>query len=117
MPSPRTLLDGMTTRTSTARSEAMARIVAFGGTGYTGANVIRQAASRGHRVDSVSRMASRLVEVYGKLARLSSESGAPCRSVASARCGPRPERRALSRVRFDEIGTPAHHREHIGIAC
>ncbi|GAA2729317.1 NAD(P)-dependent oxidoreductase [Cellulomonas aerilata] len=33
----------------------MATIVVFGGTGYTGANVVREAASRGHRVISVSR--------------------------------------------------------------
>lgn len=33
----------------------MATIVVFGGTGYTGANVVREAASRGHRVVSVSR--------------------------------------------------------------
>jgi putative NADH-flavin reductase len=33
----------------------MATIVVFGGTGYTGGNVAREAASRGHRVISVSR--------------------------------------------------------------
>ena len=33
----------------------MARIVVFGGTGYTGANVVREAASRGHEVVAVSR--------------------------------------------------------------
>lgn len=33
----------------------MATIVVFGGTGYTGANIVREAASRGHRVISVSR--------------------------------------------------------------
>jgi putative NADH-flavin reductase len=33
----------------------MATIVVFGGTGYTGGNVVREAASRGHRVISVSR--------------------------------------------------------------
>ncbi len=33
----------------------MATIVVFGGTGYTGGNVVREAASRGHRVVSVSR--------------------------------------------------------------
>jgi len=33
----------------------MARIVVFGGTGYTGSNVVREAASRGHEVVSVSR--------------------------------------------------------------
>lgn len=33
----------------------MARIVVFGGTGYTGSNVIREAAVRGHEVVSVSR--------------------------------------------------------------
>ncbi len=33
----------------------MAHIVVFGGTGYTGGNVVREAASRGHRVVSVSR--------------------------------------------------------------
>lgn len=33
----------------------MARIVVFGGTGYTGGNVVREAASRGHEVVSVSR--------------------------------------------------------------
>jgi uncharacterized protein len=33
----------------------MATIVVFGGTGYTGANVVREAASRGHQVVSVSR--------------------------------------------------------------
>ena len=94
----------------------MATIVVFGGTGYTGSNIVREAASRGHQVVSVSRsqpqeriegvryeagvaedlapglipgsdvvvatlsprgdMAGRLVEVYGRLARLSAESGA-----------------------------------------
>lgn len=33
----------------------MATIVVFGGTGYTGANIVRQAASRGHQIVSVSR--------------------------------------------------------------
>ena len=33
----------------------MATIVVFGGTGYTGAHVVREAASRGHQVVSVSR--------------------------------------------------------------
>jgi uncharacterized protein len=33
----------------------MATIVVFGGTGYTGGNVVREAASRGHQVISVSR--------------------------------------------------------------
>jgi putative NADH-flavin reductase len=33
----------------------MATIVVFGGTGYTGANIVREAASRGHRVMAVSR--------------------------------------------------------------
>jgi len=33
----------------------MASIVVFGGTGYTGANIVREAASRGHQVVSVSR--------------------------------------------------------------
>jgi putative NADH-flavin reductase len=33
----------------------MATIVVFGGTGYTGANIVREAASRGHQVVSVSR--------------------------------------------------------------
>lgn len=33
----------------------MATIVVFGGTGYTGDNIVRVAASRGHRVVSVSR--------------------------------------------------------------
>lgn len=33
----------------------MATIVVFGGTGYTGANIVREAASRGHDVVSVSR--------------------------------------------------------------
>lgn len=33
----------------------MARIVVVGGTGYTGSNVVREAASRGHQVVSVSR--------------------------------------------------------------
>ena len=33
----------------------MATIVVFGGTGYTGGNVVREAAARGHRVISVSR--------------------------------------------------------------
>jgi uncharacterized protein len=33
----------------------MAKIVVFGGTGYTGGNVVREAASRGHDVTSVSR--------------------------------------------------------------
>ncbi|MEP7055212.1 MAG: NAD(P)H-binding protein [Actinomycetota bacterium] len=33
----------------------MANIVVFGGTGYTGGNVAREAASRGHKVVSVSR--------------------------------------------------------------
>jgi putative NADH-flavin reductase len=33
----------------------MAKIVVFGGTGYTGSNVVREAASRGHEVVSVSR--------------------------------------------------------------
>jgi putative NADH-flavin reductase len=37
----------------------MATIVVFGGTGYTGANIVREAASRGHRVISVSRSAPR----------------------------------------------------------
>jgi len=35
----------------------MATIVVFGGTGYTGANIAREAVSRGHRVVSVSRSA------------------------------------------------------------
>ncbi|MCW2714272.1 MAG: NADH-flavin reductase [Frankiales bacterium] len=33
----------------------MAKIIVFGGTGYTGGNVVREAASRGHEVVSVSR--------------------------------------------------------------
>lgn len=33
----------------------MATIVVFGGTGYTGANIVREASARGHRVISVSR--------------------------------------------------------------
>ena len=33
----------------------MATIVVFGGTGYTGANIVREAASRGHAVVAVSR--------------------------------------------------------------
>ena len=33
----------------------MATIVVFGGTGYTGSNIVREAASRGHQVISVSR--------------------------------------------------------------
>ena len=33
----------------------MATVVVFGGTGYTGSNVVREAASRGHQVVSVSR--------------------------------------------------------------
>lgn len=33
----------------------MARIVVFGGTGYSGGNVVQEAASRGHQVVSVSR--------------------------------------------------------------
>jgi putative NADH-flavin reductase len=33
----------------------MATIVVFGGTGYTGGNIVREAASRGHQVVSVSR--------------------------------------------------------------
>lgn len=33
----------------------MATIVVFGGTGYTGGNIVREAASRGHQVTSVSR--------------------------------------------------------------
>ena len=33
----------------------MATIVVFGGTGYTGGNIAREAASRGHHVISVSR--------------------------------------------------------------
>jgi putative NADH-flavin reductase len=33
----------------------MATIVVFGGTGYTGSNIVREAASRGHHVISVSR--------------------------------------------------------------
>jgi putative NADH-flavin reductase len=33
----------------------VARIVVFGGTGYTGGNIVREAASRGHHVVSVSR--------------------------------------------------------------
>lgn len=35
----------------------MATVVVFGGTGYTGSNVVREAASRGHQVVSVSRSA------------------------------------------------------------
>ena len=35
----------------------MATIVVFGGTGYTGANIVREAAARGHEVISVSRSA------------------------------------------------------------
>jgi uncharacterized protein len=35
----------------------MATIVVFGGSGYTGSNIIREAASRGHEVISVSRSA------------------------------------------------------------
>ena len=33
----------------------MAKIVVFGGTGYTGGHLVREAASRGHEVVSVSR--------------------------------------------------------------
>ena len=35
----------------------MATIVVFGGTGYTGGHIVRESASRGHRVVSVSRSA------------------------------------------------------------
>lgn len=41
----------------------MVKIVVFGGTGYTGANVVREAAARGHEVVSVSR--SRPTEPVG----------------------------------------------------
>lgn len=94
----------------------MATIVVVGGTGYTGGNIVREAASRGHAVISVSRsepaervpgvryelgnaedvaarvvpgadvvvaalsprgdMAGRLVQVYGRLARLAAQAGA-----------------------------------------
>jgi putative NADH-flavin reductase len=94
----------------------MSTIVVFGGTGYTGGNVVREAASRGHQVIAVSRtepkgpipgvryevgqvedvaprvvpgadvvvaalsprgdMVGRLVDAYGRLARLSAEAGA-----------------------------------------
>src|SRR3954453_7057804 len=37
------------------RSIRMATIVVFGGTGYTGGNIVREGASRGHQVISVSR--------------------------------------------------------------
>ena len=37
----------------------MVSIVVFGGTGYTGGNIVREAASRGHRVVSGSRSAPR----------------------------------------------------------
>ena len=37
------------------RECVMARIVVFGGTGYTGGSVVREAATRGHEVVSVSR--------------------------------------------------------------
>ena len=33
----------------------MATIIVFGGTGYTGGNIVREAASRGHHVISMSR--------------------------------------------------------------
>ena len=35
----------------------MAKVVVFGGTGYTGANVVKEAVSRGHEVVAVSRSA------------------------------------------------------------
>src|SRR4051812_24480866 len=37
------------------KERQMATIVVFGGTGYTGGNIVREAASRGHQVVSVSR--------------------------------------------------------------
>lgn len=94
----------------------MAVVIVVGGTGYTGGNIVREAASRGHDVISLSRsepaepvpgvryelgdvedvaprvvpgaevvvaalsprgeMAGRLVDVYGRLARLSAGAGA-----------------------------------------
>ena len=94
----------------------MATIVVFGGTGYTGGSIAREAAARGHDVTSVSRsapkepidevrydvgdvvdrapraipgadvviaalsprgdMEGRLVDIYGRLAKLADESGA-----------------------------------------
>jgi putative NADH-flavin reductase len=38
-----------------AREHTVSTIVVFGGTGYTGSNIVREAASRGHQVISVSR--------------------------------------------------------------
>jgi uncharacterized protein YbjT (DUF2867 family) len=124
----------------------VATIVVFGGTGYTGGNIVREAASRGHQVIAVSRsqpkeriegvryeigaaddlasrvvpgadvvvaalsprgdMAGRLVEVYGRLARLSGEAGAevpPNRGLQLAAPGPGP---ASLRGGRDPAGVP-----------
>jgi uncharacterized protein YbjT (DUF2867 family) len=35
----------------------MTNIVVFGGTGYTGGNIVREAAARGHDITAVSRSA------------------------------------------------------------
>jgi putative NADH-flavin reductase len=125
----------------------MATIVVVGGTGYTGANIAREAASRGHAVVSVSRsepaertsgvryelgavdevaprvvpgadvvvaalsprgdMAGRLVDVYGRLVRLSAEAGARYLQVG----GFSSLRPAPGAPRFVEGEIPAEFRE------
>jgi putative NADH-flavin reductase len=45
----------MTTWATTQRGLDMARIAIFGGTGYVGGNIAREAAARGHQVTSYSR--------------------------------------------------------------
>jgi putative NADH-flavin reductase len=44
-----------TTNVPISKELSMATIVVFGGTGYTGGNVVREAAARGHQVVSVGR--------------------------------------------------------------
>ena len=62
----------------------MARITVFGGTGYTGLAIVREAVARGHEVTSVSRNAAsdpipRVIYVHGSLL-----SGDPGSLVADA---------------------------------
>lgn len=125
----------------------MATIVVFGGSGYTGGNIVREAASRGHRVIAVSRsqpkeriegvryeigtandlaaalvpgadvvvaalsprgdMAGRLVEVYGRLARLSAAAEARYVQIG----GFSSLRPAPDQPRFVEGETPPEFRD------
>ncbi len=115
----------------------MATVVVFGGTGYTGDNIVREAAARGHQVVAAlsprGDMAGRLVEVYAELdwvfvspagtygAWVPGEHTGAHRvsgevALFDAEGGSNISGADFADAVVDEIERPAHHREHIGVA-